>query len=108
MSKIIKIGKILKRISLKQGDEVYLIDGSCAKTIADMQRDIDAYHTAFANIIGYLKGRFDDRRKPTILAGLAASEYINNDISMITEAAMQLREKYEKQLKETQQDNGVE
>lgn len=54
------------------------LSADAVQKIADMQRDLDACHYSFANIIGYLKGTFESLSfRPAILAGAAATEETN-------------------------------
>lgn len=64
--------------------------------IVAMRQDLDAYHFAFGNIIGYLKGGFGESYKPAILYGIAASEEVEDEVTAICRAAFELREEYEK------------
>lgn len=84
----------------RSGD-VVVVDGGVAKTIADMQRDIDAYRFVYGNLIGYLDGKFGDslRFKPAILIGLASSKEVNDEIDMLCNLCFTLGRKYE-ELKE--------
>lgn len=85
------MGSIKEKLGIKCGvRDIVVVDSSVVKTVADMQRDLDAYHTAFANITGYMMGKFD-RHKPTILAGLAASREVNDDIDCICDIAIRLK-----------------
>ena len=85
------MGTIKEKLGIKYGvKDIVVVDSSVVKTVADMQRDLDAYHTAFANITGYMMGKFDGH-KPTILAGLAASREVNEDIDCICDIAIRLR-----------------
>ena len=77
-------------------EENIKVDASCVKAIADMQRDLDAYHFAFVNIIGMLKGKFGGSFVPAISQDMAASERVNDEIHDIFLSAKELRKEYEK------------
>ena len=76
------------------------IDVSLVKTITDMQRDLDAYHFAFINIIGMLRGKFGGSFVPAISQDIAASKSVNDEIHDIFISAKKLREGYERLSKE--------
>ena len=67
------------------------------KEILGMRQDLDAYHFAFINIIGWLDGKFGEGsgRVPALLKSLASSEDVDNEIDVIYRAARDLREKYD-------------
>ena len=62
--------------------------------IADMQRDLDAYNFVFANLIGYLLGKFGEHRGKIIVPAIitspsiAATEEVAKQISYILDAAI--------------------
>lgn len=71
------------RYTKKQGRK-FPLSADAIQKIADMQRDLDAYHYSFANIIGYLKGKFESLSyRPAILEGVAATEETSKLIDMI-------------------------
>ena len=72
------------------------VDVSFVKAIADMQRDLDAYHFAFVNIIGILRGKFGGSFVPAISQDMAASQRVNDEIHDIFVSAKIIREVYEK------------
>lgn len=95
------MSKILKKIKiLFGGSDVFVFDASAVSSIAKMQKDLDAYDFAFTNIIGYLNGKFGDRRIPAIRTKIAHTDERNSLIEMIFQAAIDLRTKYEKLKKE--------
>ena len=54
------------------------------KTIANMQRDLDAYTFSFVNIIGWLDGKFEKTSlRPAIQVDLAASDGVNELITCL-------------------------
>ena len=61
--------------------------------IADMQRDLDAYNFVFANLIGYLLGKFGEHKDkiivPAIISkpSMAATEEVASQISHVLDAA---------------------
>lgn len=77
-------------------EEKTKIDVSFVKAVADMQRDLDAYHFAFVNIIGMLRGKFGGSFVPAISQNIAASKSVNDEIHDIFVSAKELREEYEK------------
>ena len=84
------------RVSYKKTKSSMTLDANAIKVIADMQRDLDAYHFALGNIIGYLKGFFGELYRPAILKGIEATKEVADDVEMIFKAAIELREEYEK------------
>lgn len=81
--------------------DVVVMDGGVAATIAGMQRDLDAYRFAFANIFGHLKGRFGAGCRPAIMKGLAADKEVNEQIDMICTSAFELRHRYDELMANT-------
>lgn len=91
------MSEITEKIKVEEGrKDCVVLDMSCVKTIADMQRDLDAYHFAFVNIIGMLRGKFGKSFVPAISQNMAASESVNDEIHDIFMSAKELREEYEK------------
>lgn len=72
------------------------VDASFVKAIVDMQRDLDAYHFAFVNIIGILRGKFCGSFVPAISQDMAASQRVNDEIHDMFLSAKIIREVYEK------------
>ena len=91
------MGKVFRRFKYIFGKrDVMLLDTSAVKVIADMQRDLDAYHFVFGNLIGYLNGKFMKNYKPAILYGLPASKEVENDITQLCDSAFVLQDEYNK------------
>lgn len=68
----------------KKQSRKFPLSADAVQKIADMQRDLDAYHYSFANIIHYLKGTYESYSfRPAILAGVAATEETNKQIENI-------------------------
>ncbi len=89
--------RIFKKISVLFGrSDVVVIDSSVASTIANMQKDLDAYDYAFTTIIGHLRGKFGYGHRPAIAKHLAASKDVDERINMMINAAFELRNEYEK------------
>ena len=65
--------------------------------IADMQRDLDAYSFVFANLIGYLGGKFGEHDNmlvvPAISQSMAATKEVEKQISHVLDAAFEARRK---------------
>lgn len=87
---------ITKKIRLLFSGDVVVMDASTARTIADMQRDLDAYGMVFGNLAGYLGGKFGGRFKPALLKDMAATKEVNEQINMLCDMAFDLRDRYEK------------
>ena len=87
--------RILRKIKAKFGKrDTIVMDMSCARTIADMQRDLDAYNFAFTNIIGYLNGKFGGKFMPAMPLHTASKD-VDEQIKAIFDAAVDLRRKYD-------------